>query len=43
MKQLAEQPELLKEKIYMDVLREICLLSSAALLDKRADVRVPEQ
>lgn len=43
MKQMTEQAELLKNKIYTDVLREVCWLSSAALLDKRADLRVPAQ
>lgn len=43
MKQLTEQAELLKNKIYMDVLREVCWLNSAPLLDKRADLRVPAQ
>ena len=43
MKQLTEQADLLKKEIYMDVLREVCWLSSATLLDKRANVRVPAQ
>ena len=43
MKQLTEQAALLKNEIYMDVLREICWLSSAALVDKRANVRVLAQ
>lgn len=43
MKQLTEQIDLLKKEIYMDVLREVCWLSSATLLDKRANVRVLAQ
>lgn len=43
MKQLTEQAELLKKDYYADVLREICWLSSAALLNERADTHVPAQ
>lgn len=43
MKRLAGQIRLPKMKMYMDVLRKACWLSSVPLTDKRVTLRVPAQ